>query len=171
MGIKVFIPAPFPRNESARNAAVERCGILNRFDDQEFSKICRLVRRQIEVDWVGIAVIYKDDQRVIASSSGRLGYYRRSTSFCSYVVAYPESQFIVLDARSDERYQGSPFVDDGIISFFAGSAITDKDNYIVGAICATSSTPKNSFDSEHASILEYYAQVVHDILIRYDLTI
>jgi GAF domain-containing protein len=94
-----------------------------------------------------------DIQHVVASSGGMIGMYRRATSLSSYNIYEPDVPFVVLDAMVDERFSGNPFVDDGLIRFFASATILNKAGYAIGALCVTDQVPRTSFTRDDANIL------------------
>ncbi|WP_233150686.1 GAF domain-containing protein [Sphingomonas mollis] len=120
------------------------------------------MRIALHAQWAGVNVISADWQHVIAASGGMLGDYRRSTSISSYVVSLPDTPFVVLDASTDERLAGSPFVYDGLIRFYAGAVFRDRDGYALGALCVTDAEPRHAFSNEDAALLMAFAGEVID---------
>ncbi len=160
MGITMFTPAPLPRDERQRSDAARASGLMNRIGDAALSQIADHVRQVMAVRWCGITLIVHETMYVIASSGGLLGMYRRSTALCSYVVGDPDRVFVVLDAPHDERFAGNPSVDNGLVTFFAGTAVRDADGHAIGALCITDDAPRRSFSDEEAALLRDFA---HDI--------
>lgn len=160
MGITVFTPAPLPDNEANRNEASLQSPLLRRVNDPVLLAITKEARRTFNARWCGIAVLVDDIQHVIASSDGLTGLYRRSTMFSSYVVHSPHDVFTVLNASKDQRFSGNPFVDNGLICFYAGAAILDSTGYAVGVLCISDSASRQSFSAEEAALLSRYANKV-----------
>lgn len=160
MGITIFTPAPLPANEAIRSAAALQSGLLSRVNDPALLATTREIRRTFNARWCGIALLVDEIQHVIASSDGLTGLYRRSTMFSSYVVHSPHDVFTVLNASNDQRFSGNPFVDNGLICFYAGAAILDYAGYAVGALCISDSTSRQSFSTEEAALLSRYANKV-----------
>jgi GAF domain-containing protein len=96
-------------------------------------------------------------QHVIASSDGLIGLFRRSMTFSNYVIYRPDEIFVILDASGDERFAGNPHVDDGLVSFYAGTAIFDTAGHAVGALCVSDSNPRQSFSTQEAALVSIYA--------------
>jgi GAF domain-containing protein len=165
MGITVFTPAPLPANDAIRSEAAIQSGLLRRVNDQALCDIASDARRLLKARWCGITVIIGDTQHVIASSGGMLGQYRRSTSLSSYIIHDPETVFIVLNAARDDRFAGNPFVDDGLICFYAGAAIFNEASLAIGALCITSRESCASFSDDEAQLLCHYADMVAATLI------
>ena len=157
MGITIFTPAPFPPDERQRSDAAKRSGLLNRVGDPDLTQIATRTRDATGADWCGVTLIVDETMHVIASSGGLIGMYRRSTSLCSYMLADPDPVFVILSAPADERFAGNPFVDDGIIDFFAGAVIRDPAGYPIGALCITDRTPRDAFSPEEGALLRDFA--------------
>jgi GAF domain-containing protein len=160
MGITIFTPAPLPPNEAARSEASSQSGLLSRVNDPHLLSITKEARRAFNSRWCGIALVVGEIQHVIASSDGLTGLYRRSTMFSSYVVYSPRNPFIVLDAIEDQRFAGNPFVDNGLIRFYAGTAIFDTAGYAVGALCVSDSTSRQTFGAEETIALRNFSDKV-----------
>lgn len=165
MGITIFIPAPMPANEAARDREVRKTGVLQ-LRDINFLKIqCRSLCRHLNMDWCGVGIIHEDMNIVIASSGEMLGVYRRRTAFSSYVVYDPSDVFYVLDAKNDERFSGNPFVDDGLIMFYAGAAIISSNGFALGALSVTSKSSRLSFCDSDRKALAHCAKNISSALI------
>lgn len=124
------------------------------------SDIASDTRVALRARWCGVMVLIEDSQHVLASSGGMLGIYRRSTALSSYVVSEPQHPFIVLDAAADARFTGNPFVDDGLIGFYAGAAVMDPQGYAIGAVCVTSRSARLAFSKNDVSALLEAAEAV-----------
>lgn len=153
MGITIFIPAPMPENEALRDREVHRTGVLKLRDTEFMRSQCISLRRYLGMDWCGFGIVHEDMNNVIASSGGKLGIYHRRTAFSSYVIYDPSRVFYVLDAKNDERFAGNPFVDDGLIMFYAGVAVKSSDGLALGVLSVTSKTPRSSFSASERDYL------------------
>lgn len=160
MGITVFTSAPIPPGDAIRSEAAKQSGLLSRVDDPVLTRIAKDVRHVLQAAWAGVVVMVNDTQHVVASSRGMLGMYRRSTSLSSYVISAPTEVFVVLDASSDERFAGNPFVADGLIQFYAGTAIFDKAGHAIGVLCVTDRVAHDSFTKDQGAILTRYADAI-----------
>jgi GAF domain-containing protein len=140
--------------------AASQSGLLNRVNDPILLAITDEARRAFDARWCGIALLVDEIQHVIASSDRLTGLYRRSTMFSSYVIYYPDDVFIVLNAAEDQRFSGNPFVDSGLVCFYAGVAIRDSAGYAVGVLCVSDSASRQSFNAKEALLLSGYANKV-----------
>jgi len=160
MGITIFTPAPLPRNERERSEAARSSGLLNRVGDPTLFHIVDDACHALRSHWCAITLMIEETQYVIASSGGMMGIYRRSTSLCSYVIHDPDQMFFILDAPNDSRFAGNPFVDNGVINFFAGAAILDRAGYAIGVLCITDRLPRTNFSDDEALVLAGFAAMV-----------
>ncbi len=160
MGITVFTPAPIPPGEGRRSEAAVKSGLLERVGDPILTRIATDARRNLRSAWCGVTVIVGESQHVVASSGGMLGMYRRSTSLSSYVVNEPDATFVMLDASIDERFAGNPFIADGLIRFFAGTAIRDRAGFAVGVLCVTDRIAHAGFSESDDRLLRDFADGV-----------
>jgi GAF domain-containing protein len=160
MGITIFTSAPIPPGDAIRSEAALQSGLLKRIDDPILARIARETRHVLRAAWAGVVIMVNDTQHVIASSRGMLGIYRRSTSLSSYVINAPTEVFVVLDAAYDERFAGNPFVADGLIRFFAGTAIFDRARHAIGVLCVTDRIAHDSFTADQAELLARYADEI-----------
>lgn len=160
MSIAVFVPAPIPPDDFARGQVVLASSLLKSTPDPRLTLLAKIARDHFQTRWAGISLIAEDWQHVVASSGGMLGIYRRSAALSSYVVAYPDTVFTVLDATLDERFSGNPFVYDNLIRFYAGAAIRDSQGVVLGALCVTDLGPRAAFGpADEAELLRLAGKV------------
>jgi len=164
MGIMIFTPAPLPQNDRTRSLAAEQSGLLDRVNEPQLCNFTKEGRRVFNARWCGLILMIDQIQHVIASSNGLTGLYRRSTTLSSYVIYNPGTVFIVLNAASDDRFAGNPFVDNGLIGFYAGAAVLDKAGLAIGALCVSDSMPRSSFSGSEAGLLCGFADRVTPML-------
>lgn len=160
MGISVFTPAPIPLNDFSRSRAASEWSIAVTRDLRRLEMIAREARSIFDVRWAGICSVIDDWQHVIASSGGMIGLYRRSTALSSYVIASPDASFCIMNAFEDERFVGNPFVEDGLIGFYAGAAVFDAAGEAVGVLCVTHPKPLGIIPSDALDRLTALARSV-----------
>lgn len=149
----MFSPAPVPADEYQRREAVLSSGLLSLRDDPGLTALAHEARLALSADWAAVVLVLDDWQHVVASTQGMLGPHRRSTCLSGYALVQPEMPFLLLDAASDPRFRGNPFVEDGVIAFYAGAAIIDRDGFPIGVLCVTDRTPRARFDAREQAIL------------------
>ncbi len=135
-------------------------GLLDRVADPALTRIAQDARRVLCSAWCGVTVMIGETQHVIASSGGMIGMYRRSTSLSSYAIYEPDKTFVTLDASTDERFAGNPFIADGLIRFYAGAAIRDVAGVAIGVLCVTDKIAHAEFTDDDAALLREFADGV-----------
>ncbi len=153
MGITIFTAAPIPANDHIRSLAAIQSGLLSRVNDPVLREIASYGQQSLKARWCGVILMIDEVQHIIASSDGLIGLYRRSTTFSSYVIYDPSYVFVVLDAVNDPRFSGNPYVDEGLVGFYAGAAIFNHANLAIGAVCISNSTSRSSFTADEVDLL------------------
>jgi len=159
MGVFSFEPAPIPPGDHERSRVAQASGLLTAAPEPRLTGLTHAAKVALGARWSGLCVIVDDLQHVVASSGGMLGVYRRATALSSYAIAYPDQPFFVLDAAGDERFVGNPFVDNGMMRFFAAAPVW-RGNFVVGALCVTDQKPRYDVSSDHLQRLQCLADAV-----------
>ena len=159
MGISMHTPAPHPPNEDLRDEVASQSWLFSAVGDRSLASLATKARLVFRTRYSGVCLIVEDSQHVVASSSGMLGMYRRSTAISSYVVAFPEAPFIGLNGLQDERFAGNPFVEDRVIGFYVGAALHDG-GHAVGALCVTDPEPRQGVEAVQMAELESLARQI-----------
>lgn len=154
MSVTLYDPAPLPSNESARNQAVYDSGLLDAFNNPILNAIAASAKSLLRADWAGVPLIFDEVQEVIASSGGRLGRYDRARSLSAHAIISPSEIFCLADAKEDGRFGANPFVRVGLIRFFIAAPIIDAQGYALGTLCASSSLPRHTTDTEVCAKLQ-----------------
>ena len=134
--------APFPADESKRQAALDALNILDTRAEQEFDD---LVAVAAMVCGVPISLIsFVDAKRQwFKANVGLPGVSEtpRDVSFCGYTIL-GEAIFEVPDTLKDARFANNPLVTGAPeIRFYAGAPITLKDGCKVGTLCVIGNVP------------------------------
>ena len=61
--------------------------------------------------------------------------------------------FVILDASIDERFAGNPFISDGLIRFYAGTAVRDAAGFAIGVLCVTDKVAHAVFTDHDAALI------------------
>lgn len=160
MSVTLYDPAPLPSNEFARNQAVYDSGLLEAFNNPVLNAIAASAKNLFRADWAGITLIFDDVQEVIASSGGRLGRYDRARSLSAHAIVTPSEILCLADAKQDGRFSANPFVRVGLIRFFIAAPIIDAQGHALGTLCASSSLPRHTTDTEARTKLQGLAAQV-----------
>lgn len=122
--------------------------------------ICHETRRLVDADWAGIGLIVDESHVVIASSGGRVGRYERARSITAHAILTPDQVLFAPDVLVDRRFGGNPFIRVGLIRFFVAAPVLDNHGYPLGALCASSRTPRAQVDPDGIERLRFLATQV-----------
>lgn len=160
MSIAIFDHPAIPLNEQARQRAVVHSNLLAMKGDSRLMRIASDARHVARTKSAAITVIVGDNQHLIATSGTAMGVSRRSTSFCGHIIADAVDILCIHDATLEPRFRGNPFVDDGIVRFYAGLAIRDIKGLILGALCVFDPLPRAEFTACQKTALVHLGKTI-----------
>jgi GAF domain-containing protein len=155
-----MIPAELPSDEPARQAALERYGVLDGPPEALFDNITRMVALALDVPIALVSLIDNDRQWFLSRYGLNVAETPRSWSFCGHVVASRRT-LEVPDAPQDIRFADNPLVVNAPkIRFYAGSPLRTPDGQILGTLCAIAPTPRQLTDAQRELLTLLAGQVV-----------
>ncbi|WP_294393289.1 GAF domain-containing protein [uncultured Sphingomonas sp.] len=162
MRIDFFSPAPRPVQESLRQDAVVRSGLLQRGGDADLQRIVQNASARFHTPIAAISVIDRDRQWFVARTGLLVEETPRAMSFCAHAVHRPGEPLVVPDATADWRFQGNPLVTSSPhIRFYAGVPLVDRTGYALGALCIIDAEPRDEdVDLFELSLLAREAEAV-----------
>jgi GAF domain-containing protein len=136
-------PATLPKNEEARQRAVERSGVLKRSKDTDLQHVVDEAAKYFHTPIAAISIIDHDRQWFAARVGLEAEETPRAVSFCAHAIHRPGEPLVVADARRDKRFAGNPLVLFAPhIRFYAGVPLVDRQGYSLGALCVIDSKPR-----------------------------
>jgi diguanylate cyclase (GGDEF)-like protein len=118
-----MIPAPIPRNETARLAALRSTGLLGTPDQYSLDCITRIGAKLFGVPACTVSLV-------------------NESSFCAHGVA-TALPLVVEDTLRDVRFADSPLVTDvPRIRFYAGIPLHAETGEVLGTLCVIDSKPR-----------------------------
>lgn len=141
-------PVTGAAEDAARQAAVERSGILRRRADAGLQRIVQTASCAYHVPMAVISIVDRDREWFIA----RIGLDAESApaaeAFCLEAIRQPSKPLVVLDARTDRRFAANPGVTGApYIRFYAGVPLLDGAGYALGALCIGDNKPRTDTPS------------------------
>ncbi|MEU6537061.1 SpoIIE family protein phosphatase [Streptomyces sp. NPDC047000] len=134
--------------ETARQQAVERLGILDTPPEERFDRITRVARRLFGVPTAAVTLLDNARQWAKSHDGEGLTEVARTDSFCSVAVRQDDT-FVVADALRDARFADNPLVRaDPAVRFYAGHPLRTADGHRVGMLCVTDSRPREMSEDE-----------------------
>ena len=150
-----------------RLAALRTTDLLDSPPEEAFDRYTRTLARVLGVTTAMVTLV--DDRRQFVKSQVGLAEpwaQRRETplshSFCRFAVE-SDAPFVVGDARTDARVQGSPAVEELEAVAYAGVPLHAPDGTPIGALCALSSSPRR-WSADDLLVVQELAEAVNELI-------
>ena len=141
--IDFHTPPDLPTNETQRQQAVERSGVLQRRKDPALQRVVDEAADYFQTPIAAITIVDRDRQWFAVSAGLDAEETPRAVSFCAHAIHRPTEPLVVRDARRDQRFAGNPMVIFAPhIRFYAGVPLVDREGYALGALCVIDSKPR-----------------------------
>jgi K+-sensing histidine kinase KdpD len=153
--------APETQNEKERILALQRLNILDSKPEEEYDEITKLASILCDVPTAFISLIDKDRQWLKSRVGITACETGRDISFCSHTILEEDGFLEIPDSTKDERFKDNPlacFGEEKII-FYAGVALKDNDDNILGTLCVADQQPRK-LTSQQKESLRYLANQV-----------
>lgn len=135
-------------DESLRQAAVERSGILERRGDKVLQRIVETAARTYHAGIGLISIIDRGRQWFAARTGIEPAEMPRAHSLCLHAIRRPGEPLIVLDTETDHRFASNPLVEGAPhVRFYAGVPLLDRSGYPLGALCVMDDKPRTDMPS------------------------
>ena len=153
--------APETQNEKERLLALQRLNILDSKPEEEYDEITKLASILCDAPTAFISLIDKERQWLKSKIGITACETSRDISFCSHTILEPDGFLEVPDSSKDDRFKDNPLACDGKekIIFYAGVALKDKDENVLGTLCVADQQPRKLTDQQKQS-LHYLANQV-----------
>jgi hypothetical protein len=152
MTITSFSLAGMPTDETERQHATEKSGILGAVGDPSLMELAKVARLQSRAETALICAVSAYNVFVVAQDGVRPGVFSRTRSFVGHMIMNRLEVLVVPDAKKDSDFAGNTLVENGDVSFYAAAALRDNSGQTIGAVCVTSRKPKLDWkdsDSQH----------------------
>lgn len=160
--------APLGADGAAEGSPAARAlSALTVFGDSDLQEIVNLVRSICDVQYVGVAILDGDifNLRVTAGIAPFVGSVEES--LCAHTAEHSET-IVVHDARDDERFRNSPYVDGRrlAVRYFASAPLHGPDDTMVGRLCVLDDKPRVLDDVQVQTISTLAANASQVIQLR-----
>ncbi|MFC0385106.1 putative bifunctional diguanylate cyclase/phosphodiesterase [Muricoccus vinaceus] len=138
-----MIPAPMPRDERERIAALRRLDILDTAPDAVYDAFTELARSVCGTPIAALSLVDTDRQWFKSVLGLPLQQTSRDHAFCAHAIMRPDHVMVVPDALLDDRFASNPLVT-GMpgIRFYAGAPLLDRDGFVLGSLCVIDREPR-----------------------------
>ena len=152
--------APLPPDESARLAALRRCGVLDTPADPIYDDLTRQAMEACRTPMALISLVDEKRQWFKSKLGFGLSETPRDQSFCAYALHTPHEPLVVPDATADPRFADNPLVTapDGV-RFYAGVPLRSPGGHVVGTLCVLDRVPRQLTAEQLAKLNDLARQV------------
>jgi signal transduction histidine kinase len=152
-------PAPSPSQQAMR--------ALNRIGDSDLREVVDLVQSICGVESAAISILEEDVYHVLITAGVDPYTCDADESLCSHTMDRHDV-VVVQDARGDERFAGSPYVDGRLrdIRFYASAPIYGPDHTMVGRLCLFDSKPRSLSPLQERTLTTLAASITKVIELR-----
>ena len=158
--------APYPVNESLRQAAVERLQLLGVPPEESFDRVTRLAARLLGTPIAAFSVISENRQYFKSSVGLEADSTSRDIAFCAHAIL-SDAPLIIADASQDARFVQNPLVDgETKYRFYAGVPVRGPDLLPVGALCVVDREPRQITGEELTTLTDLAAIVERELVLR-----
>ncbi len=155
--------AALPENEAARQAAVERLGLLDTPEEERFDRHARIAAAALDAPIALVTLIDRDRQWYKSHHGFEFSETARDVGFCSHAILESDP-LVVPDARLDDRFADHPVVvGEPHVRFYAGIPLHAADGERVGAFCIVDHKPRR-LSSAQLRMLKDIARLVEEEL-------
>jgi signal transduction histidine kinase len=159
-----MIPAPIPKDDDERLAALKRYCVLDTAPEPAFDRLTQIARNILDVPTVLVSLVDENRQWFKARIGLDASETPRDVSFCGHAV-YQKQLLIVPDARRDSRFADNPLVVDGPhVRFYVGAPLMTKSGFAIGTLCAIDYVPRQNPTASQLETLRSLADCVVDAL-------
>jgi PAS domain S-box-containing protein len=150
-------PRP-PRDEIARQQALEGTGLLQSPTDSRLDRLTEIARFSLSVP-IALVTLVDNERQWFKSRQGlEVRETSREISFCGHVV-YWDRPMVIPNSTEDERFADNPLVTGPPhIRFYAGVPIHDESGYPLGTLCVIDTQPR-AFDESQMECLQGLADL------------
>ncbi|MBW8743769.1 MAG: GAF domain-containing protein [Sphingomonas sp.] len=143
MSLSFFSPAPCPADERARQRAVDASGVLRAPPDPTLYQLAAKTTSLFGVPMAGLSIIDRDRTWFAARIGIDMPATSRAVSFCAHAILHPGEPLVIVDALSDERFAGNPFVqNEPNVRFYVGIAVRGSGGHPLGTLFAMDTRPR-----------------------------
>lgn len=155
-----MIPPKLPKNEKARQKAVEKYKLLDTYPEESYDNITSIIGYITEAP-VSLITLLDNERNFFKSRQGvEFTESPRDISFCGHAIMAEAEITIIEDARLDERFYDNPLVTDQNAVFYAGVPLINPEGYRLGTLCIFDTKTRQLTDPQIKALKAMAKQVV-----------
>lgn len=151
-----------PKNETLRQASVERLQLVGVPQEDSYGLVTRLAARLLGAPQAVFMCMEGERQRVKAQVS-REAEAASLSGLCSQVLA-ADAPLLVEDSRNDERFATSPLA--ASLRFIAAVPVRSPELQVVGVLCVADTQPRKAIGEELKTLSELAGIIERELVLR-----
>jgi diguanylate cyclase (GGDEF)-like protein len=153
-----------PVADRRRRAAIDRLGLLSHVGDPALDSLARLASYVVGGCPAAVHIFDERFQHRVAAHNVPLGQHSAHDTMCRLTLDQ-ETQVLVSDAVSDERFSGSSFVSGPEpVRFYASMPLRTLDEgIVVGTLCTFDTKPRRLSDEQVELLQDLAREVIPQI--------
>lgn len=161
-------PAPIPKNEQGRIAALRSLGLVTG-ESKHFDEVAAKVAAAF-VTPIALVTLIDEDHQHWPGAVGLPPKFdacrmdARETSICGYVVSSNDI-LVVEDVAKDPRFANNPFLIENGLRFYAGVPLRTRSGFAVGSLCVIDIQPR-AFSDQDCKILR---KIADDLMLKVEV--
>lgn len=153
-----------PKNEKARQAALDSYSILDSLPEKAFDDFSLIASLICQTPIALVSLVDNDRQWFKSKHGLSANETHRDISFCGHAINNPQKIFEIQNAKTDERFTDNPLViGDLNIGFYAGVPLVDGNNYALGTLCVIGHEPKTLSKDQKRALTALANEVMNHI--------
>ncbi len=162
-----MIKPEIPAYEKERLKELKSYNILDTLSEADYNNLTAIASQICGTPIALISLV--DDKRQWFKSHHGLDATEtpKEYAFCAHAINYPNKDFIIEDAREDERFHDNPLVvGDPEVIFYAGIPLKGENDLPLGTLCVIDHKPRQLNDQQKKSLRALSEQVMNLMKLR-----
>lgn len=156
-----------PKNETLRQAAVERMQLLGVPQEESFERVTRLAARLLAAPAAFFTLVEGERQMLKALVSPARNLEHGLLLAVSAQVLSADAPLLVEDARADERFATNPLIAaPKSLRFLAGVPVRSPELLPVGVLCVADTKPRKATGEEVKTLADLAAIIERELVLR-----
>lgn len=157
-----MLKAPIPSNDEERLKELLEYRILDTEPESAYDELSELASMICRTPIALVTLVDRERQWFKSKKGITDKELPRETSFCGHAIHESEI-FIIRDSRKDLRFHNNPFVEAGLVRFYAGVPLVTPLGYALGTLCIIDQKPRDLTSEQIAALKSLAKQVSRNL--------
>ncbi|HZF74789.1 MAG TPA: sensor domain-containing diguanylate cyclase [Acetobacteraceae bacterium] len=160
-------PAPLPKDEKARLAALQSYGVLDVPPEKNLDGLVALAARLLGTPMAAVSLVDETRQCLVARFGVDVEETPREQSFCAHAILDPGRPLVVEDAETDPRFADNLLVTGPFhLRFYAGVPLVTPEGHAIGSLCTLDTVPRQMTADQLANLADIARAVTTTLELR-----